>query len=174
MWNFPDFSQTFFRCVVGVQVCHSAAEAWPVRSVGAPDGAVCCGAGLVVAGQTERAGGSTFRTLPTTRKRIDEAEIADRILVSPISPVFFSLNAMYYVLSFYFRFCESFRAINFLIALIALTDFDLCSNTAVRSPSLPLLKISTSIIHVNAWTRLILIYRVRRDGRLSWPVVASS
>ena len=33
----------------------------------------------------------------------------------------------------------------------ALTDFDLCSYTAARSPSLPLLKVSTFVIHINTW-----------------------
>jgi len=34
----------------------------------------------------------------------------------------------------------------------ALTDFDLCSYTAARSRSLPLPKVSTSIVHVNTFT----------------------
>ena len=46
-------------------------------------------------------------------------------------------------------------------------DFDLYSHTGAHNPGLPLLKLSTSAINVN--TGLLLIYRLRRDGRPSWP-----
>jgi len=52
------------------------------------------------------------------------------------------------------------------------SDSDLCSHAAARSPGLPLLKVSTSVIHVIHG--LLFSYRPWRDGKgwvglLGWP-----